>query len=54
MVMLKPIQFTMVKAVPLELAVAVFATRVENNGESAMTTKPQKIKNPIRRISEFA
>ena len=42
MVIENPIQFTMVKAVPLILASALFATKVENRGESAITTNPQK------------
>ena len=40
-VMAKPMQFTMVKAVPFIFGVAFLATNVENNGESAMTTIPQ-------------
>lgn len=40
-------QFTIVKAVPLAVAVAFFATIVDNNGESIMTTMPQKIKNTM-------
>lgn len=41
-VIAKPIQFTIVKAVPFILASALFATNVENRGESAITTNPQK------------
>jgi len=47
MVIAKPIQLTIVKAVPLFSAGAFFATSVENNGESAMTTNPQKINYEI-------
>ena len=45
-VMEKPIQFTMVNAVPFNFGMAFCATRVENKGESAMTTIPQNNKNP--------
>lgn len=38
-------QFTIVSAVPLLVLGALLATNVENNGESAMTTSPQNIKN---------
>ena len=48
MVMANPIELTMVKAVPLHSAGAFFATRVENRGESAMTTNPQKMRKPTR------
>ena len=47
----KPIQFTIVKAVPLSLEGAFRATKVENKGESAITTIPQKIKKAIKRYS---
>ena len=40
-VIAKPIQFTIVKAVPFIFKSAFVATKVENSGESAMTTKPQ-------------
>ena len=42
--MANPIQFTMVNAVPLYFGMAFCATNVENKGESAITTIPQKIK----------
>ena len=42
MVIAKPIQFTMVSEVPLVLSGAFCATSVENKGESAITTHPQK------------
>ena len=41
----KPMQVIMVREVPLICATAFCATRVENKGESAITTNPQKIKN---------
>lgn len=41
-VMAKPMQLTMVSAEPRDSSGASRATRVENNGESAMTTHPQK------------
>lgn len=47
MVIAKPTQLTMVRAVPLELAGAFLATRVENKGESATTINPQKIRKEI-------
>ena len=47
-----PIQFTIVKAVPFDSASVFRATSVENNGESAITTIPQKIRNPINTYSE--
>lgn len=40
MVMLKPIQLTMVREVPLRCWSQFCATRVENKGESATTLKP--------------
>jgi hypothetical protein len=43
-VMANPMQFTMVKAVPLYSRTELCATSVENNGESAITTMPQKIR----------
>ena len=53
MVTENPIQFTTVSAVPLYSAGAFCATRVENNGESAMTTNPQKIKKANKRKKEL-
>jgi hypothetical protein len=44
-VKLNPMQLTMVRDVPLVLSSASAATRVENIGESAMTTIPQNEKN---------
>ena len=40
--MLKPMQLTMVSEVPLDISGAFCATNVENKGESAITTTPQK------------
>ena len=53
MVIANPIQFTIVKAVPLYFGIAFCATNVENKGESAMTTIPQKIKKLSSMNSEF-
>ena len=52
MVMEKPMQFTIVNAVPLDAAGAFCATKVENNGESAITTKPQKTRKPINKFAD--
>ena len=49
MVIAKPIQLVMVRAVPLSVGVALRATIVENNGESAMTINPQKSRRTINR-----
>ena len=43
---------TMVSAVPLDCTGAFWATRAENNGESAITAMPQKIRNAITIIGE--
>lgn len=43
----KPMQLTIVSAVPLISAFAFCATSVEKSGESAMTTIPQKRRNPM-------
>ena len=51
MVIEKPIQFTMVKAVPLSFLGAFCATKVENSGESAITTIPQKSKKSTKVVS---
>ncbi len=51
MVIEKPIQFTMVSAVPLSFSGAFCATKVENNGESAMTTMPQKRRKRTSSVS---
>ena len=52
MVIAKPIQLTMVSAVPFSSAGAFWATRVENNGESAITTMPQNIRNPTNKLGD--
>jgi hypothetical protein len=44
----KPIQFTMVSAVPLEVSGAAYATRVEKSGESATTDIPQMKRNTMK------
>lgn len=44
MVIEKPMQFTIVNDVPRDSSIALYATKVENNGESAITTRPQKNK----------
>ena len=44
MVIANPIQLTTVSEVPLDSTGAFCATNVENKGESAMTTNPQKNK----------
>lgn len=49
MVIEKPMQLTIVRAVPLSFFGALFATKVENRGESATTTIPQKIKKLINK-----
>ena len=41
-------QFTRVRDVPLDCSGAFWATRVENKGESAMTTTPQKNRKAIK------
>ena len=48
-----PMQFTIVREVPLDSSGAFCATRVENRGESAMTTNPQKNKKLIKRTTEW-
>lgn len=40
MVIPKPIEFTIVSEVPFESEGALWATRVENMGESAVTANP--------------
>src|SRR6478736_2523073 len=52
MVIENPIQFTMVKEAPLVSSGADCATRVEKSGESAITTSPQKNRNPISNTGE--
>ncbi len=44
-------QVTIVNAVPLFSAAAFCATKVENKGESAVTTMPQNTKNPIHKYA---
>lgn len=53
MVIENPMQFTIVSAVPLNFGMAFCATRVENKGESAMTTMPQNNKKLKKRTSEL-
>ncbi len=52
MVIAKPIELTIVRAVPLISAWAFVATRVENSGESAITTIPQKRRKTIGSSSD--
>lgn len=47
----KPIQFAIISAVPFVSADALWVTRVDRRGESAMATIPQKIRNPINKLS---
>jgi hypothetical protein len=49
MVMEKPIQFTIVRAVSLDSSGVFWATKVENNGESAITTIPSSPKSSRKR-----
>ena len=44
----KPIQLTMVKAVPMDCTSQFWATIVEKRGESAITAIPQIISNVIK------
>src|SRR5690606_26028676 len=53
MVIAKPIELTMVRAVPRDSPSALFATRVENRGESATTTAPQRRRNIMRSTAEL-
>src|SRR3954462_9701944 len=53
MVIAKPIQFTMVSDVPLDSSGAFCATSVENIGESAVATNPQKIKKLNKTTTEL-
>ena len=48
----KPIQFTIVNAVPLSCGVVLFATRLENKGESAITLIPQITKKMIKSVGD--
>ena len=52
MVMAKPMQLTIVRADPTSSFGAVYATRVENWGESPTTTIPQKIKKERNNFGE--
>ena len=52
MVIEKPIQFTIVSAVPFISADTFCATSVEKRGESATTTEPQKRRKPINIFSD--
>ena len=54
MVIENPIQFTIVIAEPLVSFEAFCATSVENNGESAITTRPQKKRNPTNDEGELS
>ena len=51
-VMANPIELTIVRAVPFISGGAFCATKVENRGESAITTIPQKSRKAINIISE--
>ncbi len=51
MVIEKPMQFTIVIAVPLSVSGAFCATKVENSGESAIITIPQKSKKSTKVVS---
>ena len=51
MVIANPTQFTTVKAVPLFFSGVLWATKVVNNGESAMTTMPQKNRKSTNKSS---
>ncbi len=53
MVTVKPMQLTIVRAVPFKEGDALCAIGVENKGESAMTTMPQPIKNSRKIPGEF-
>ena len=53
MVMAKPMQLTIVKDVPLDASGAFWATKVENKGESATTTIPQKKRKINKIVMEF-
>ena len=46
-VIVNPIQFMIVSAEPLDSSAAFWATSVENSGESAITTNPQKKRKTI-------
>lgn len=50
MVIENPMQFTIVRAVPLSSTGALWATIVEKSGESVMTVIPQKSKKTRNRF----
>ena len=52
-VILKPIQLTMVREVPLDSSGAFWAIKVENKGESAITVIPQINKKARSKTTEF-
>ena len=52
MVIAKPIQFTMVKELPLKCGSTFWATNEENKGESAITIIPQKNKKPTITVDD--
>lgn len=45
-------QLTMVSEVPLDCGGALCATKVENKGESAITTMPQHTRNDINKQAD--
>lgn len=47
-------QFTIVSEVPRTSSGACLATNVENNGESAITTSPQKNRKTINTTADLA
>ena len=51
-VIANPIQFTIVNEDPRDSSGAFWAISVENNGESAITTRPQKNKNRSNAVIE--
>ena len=46
----KPMQLTIVSAVPFFSPIAFLATSVEKRGESAITTIPKKIRKPMNKL----
>ena len=52
-VMAKPMQLTIVKTEPLASAGALWATNVENMGESAITANPHISKKKNSIVTEF-
>ena len=53
MVIKNPRQFTIVREVPLDSSGECCATKVENNGESAITVKPQINRKVMNRNAEL-